>query len=284
MSIKKRLAQERFFKLLMVIATSMIVGILALILGSIVYRGLPFLSWEMISQTPKGGYYLGKEGGILNAIIGSLYLAFGATLLAFAIGFPIALYINTYLRKNSWRGNLIRLCFDILWGIPSIVYGAFGFMLMVFLGMKTSLFAGIVVVSLVILPVIVRTIDEIINMIPRGLYEASYSLGATKFETSVKVVFRQVLPGIITATLMAFGRAIGDAAAVLFTTGYTDFIPTSLLHAAATLPLAIFFQLGTAIPEVQGRAYASALILTILILIISVAIRLITKKYNKFRI
>jgi phosphate transport system permease protein len=126
-----------------------------------------------------------------------------------------------------------------------------------------------------------RAADEVIRMVPRELLEASYSLGATRLETALKVVVRQCLPGLLTAVLIAFGRGIGDAASVLFTAGFTDRIPTSLLQPAATLPLAIFFQLGTPFPEVQERAYASAAILTVLILIISLLARGLGKKYTR---
>jgi phosphate transport system permease protein len=280
----KRKIEESIFKVLMIISAITIIVSLGLILGSILYKGLPSLSWEMISQTPKGGYYLGKEGGILNAIVGSVLLAVGATVLAAIISFPIVIFINVYNRQNRWLANIIRLTFDILWGIPSIVYGAFGFTIMIFFGIKTSLLAGIVIVSLVVLPVIARAIDEVIKMIPQGLFDASYALGATRLETSLKVIARQASPGILTALLIAFGRAIGDAAAVLFTAGYTDYIPTSIFQSVATLPLAIFFQLGTPFPEVQNRGYASALILTLVILIISLLARFITRKYKKFKV
>lgn len=281
--MKRKALEEIFFKTLMRISAIVIIGTLLLIIYSIFIKGLPAMSWEMVTQTPKGGYYMGKEGGILNAIVGSLILASGATLLATIISVPIVIYINVYCRK-SFFANAIRLCFDIMWGIPSIVYGAFGFTIMIFLGMRTSLLAGIIIVSLVILPVIVRIIDEVMRMISKGLYEASFALGATRLQTSRRVIMKQAATGILTAVLVAFGRAIGDAAAVLFTTGYTDSIPTSLFQAAATLPLAIFFQLSVPIPEVTARAYASALILTIIILIISLLARILTNRCKKFKV
>jgi len=111
--------------------------------------------------------------------------------------------------------------------------------------------------------------------------EASYALGTTRFETALKVVVRQTLPGIVTAILIAFGRGIGDAASVILTAGFTDNIPYSLFRPAATLPLAIFFQLGTPFPEVQQRAYAAALILTVVILIISIVSRILTRRFTK---
>jgi len=282
--MKWRFLEEKIFKILMITATVVIVSGLLLILGTIIVKGLPSMSWEMISQTPKGGYYLGKEGGILNAILGSLYLAVGATFLAVLLSLPVVIYINMYAKKNSFFSNTLRLCFDVMWGIPSIVYGAFGFTFMIMFGVKTSLFAAIIIVTIVVLPVIIRSVDEIVRMISTGLYEAAFSLGATRFQTSYKVIIRQASPGIITAILVAFGRAIGDAAAVLFTAGYTDYIPTSLFQSVATLPLAIFFQLGTPFPEVQERAYAAAFILTMLILITSILARFFTRKYKKYRI
>ena len=163
---------------------------------------------------------------------------------------PIVLYLNLYARKTSAFATFTRFSLDVLWGIPSIVYGAFGFIVMMSLGLRASLLAG-----------------HHHGRAPRApdhgpghgrgrparpaarCLDASDSLGATRLETALKVVVRQALPGIMTAVLIAFGRGIGDAASVLFTAGFTDSVPTSLLRPAATLPLAIFFQLGTPIPR-----------------------------------
>jgi len=281
---KLKYIEEKFFRVLMFISTNLIVAVLLLIVISILYKGLPSLSWEMISQTPKGGFYFGKEGGILNAIIGSLYLAIGSTILATAIGLPVALFMNVILVKHRKLINTIRFFLDLLWGVPSIVYGAFGFTIMILLGIKTSLLAGIITVTLFIIPIMVRAMDEVLKTIPVGLLETSLSLGSTHSETAFKVFLRQASPGLVTAVLLSFGRAIGDAASVLFTTGYTDHIPTSLGQPTATLPLAIFFQLSSPIEEVQNRAYAAAVVLTVIILIISILARLYAKKYQKHKI
>ncbi len=235
----------------------------------------------MITQTPKGGYYLGKEGGILNAIVGSLELAGGATLLALILSLPVVLYINVYSRRKSRLAVFTRFALDVLWGIPSIVYGAFGFILMMMVGLRTSLLAGIITVALLELPIMARAMDEVVRLVPHSLRDASASLGATKLETAFHVIVRQCLPGIITAILIAFGRGIGDAASVLFTAGFSDRIPWNLFEPAATLPLAIFFQLGTPYPEVQARAYASAAILTIIILVVSLLSRWFSRKFRK---
>jgi phosphate transport system permease protein len=274
--MKKRLVrrhvEEWIFQALMLASFALIVASLGGILLTVLVKGLPALNWAMITQTPKGGYYLGKEGGILNAIAGSFYLAGGATLIALIIGLPIALYLETYARDSAW-GRFVRLSLDVLWGVPSIVYGAFGFTIMLMLGLRASLLGGIIALALVELPIMTRAIDEVIQLIPFELKETSFALGSTRFEVAVKVIVRQVLPGLVTAVLLAFGRGIGDAASVLFTAGYTDRMPDSLLRPVASLPLAVFFQLGTPIPQVQQRGYAAALVLTVMILAISLGAR-----------
>lgn len=278
---KRKKVEENIFRMLTGFASYSLIVILGLIILIIFIKGYNALSLDMIIKTPKGGYYYGGEGGVLNAIVGSLYIAFGATFIAILFGMPAALYINVYLIRNRRTQNMIRYFLDALWGIPSIVYGAFGFTLMIFFGMTASLLAGIITVALLITPIVIRTFDEILSTIPKGLHEASLALGSTRTEMAFKVMLKQGFSGFITAVLLAFGRGIGDAASVLFTAGYTDLIPTNLDEPAATLPLAIFFQLGSPIPEVRERAYASAAILTIIILIVSLTARVFSKKYSK---
>jgi len=276
----KRKLEELFFKILMIIATIIVVGSFFLIVGTIFAKGIPFMNLDMITKTPGGGFYIGKEGGVLNAIIGSLYIAGGATILGLIISIPVALFINLYMKGKKVVPDIIRLVFDVLFGIPSIVYGAFGFLIMVYFGLRASLLGGIIAVTLLVIPILVRTLDEVIRTVPGELRDAALSLGATRWEMA-KVILKQIKPGIYTAILLSFGRGIGDVASVLFTAGFSDNIPTSLHEPAATLPLAIFFQLGSPVEEVQGRAYASALILTILVLIITVLSEVMIKKFSK---
>ena len=277
----KHAIEELIFRFLMFISTSLIIVVLFLILGTIVFKGLPYLSWSMITQAPQSGYYLGKGGGILNSILGSLYITGGATILALMMSLPVTLYLNVYAKKKSLLVYYIRFAFDVLWGVPSIVYGAFGFMLMLFFGMKASLLAGIITVAFLILPIMTRSMDEVIRMVPQPLLDASYALGATRLETAFKVIVRQALPGISTAILIAFGRGIGDAASLIFTAGFTDSLPRTLFGPVASLPLTIFFQFSSPLPQVQGRAYAAALILTIIILVISMVSRFLTGRFTR---
>jgi phosphate transport system permease protein len=278
--MKKRKLEENIFKGLMIVSLLLVFAALAGIILVVAVKGLSSLNLSMIIETPKGGYYLGKEGGIANAIVGSLYLMAGATISAFIISLPAALALQKeYLSRRF--ADFTRLILDILWGTPSIVYGAFGFVIMVFLGMRASLLGGIVVLTLLIIPIMIRAMDEAIRLVPFELKEMAYALGTTRAETTLAVVLKQSLPGIFTAVILAFGRGIGDAASVLFTAGYTDEIPTSLLDPVASLPLAVFFQIGTPVPEVQARAYAAALILLFIVMLINVIARILGWRFAK---
>jgi phosphate transport system permease protein len=278
-----RRAEEGVFKILMIFSIIVVMTSLLGIIAIIVFKGFSAINLGMIINTPKQGYYLGGGGGIANAIVGSLYLGLGGLLISTIISIPLAFALQKeYLNKKFARGT--RLVLDVLWGTPSIVYGAFIFVIMQYLGIRTSLLGGIIVLGILMMPIMTRASEEIIKTIPRELKEASYAMGATRFETSYKVVLKQALPGIITATLVALGRGIGDAASVMFTAGYSDRIPSSLLDPVASLPLAVFFQLGTPVLEVQQRAYASALILLVIVLSISITSRFLSRKFSKYRI
>lgn len=276
-----RRLEEKLFKLLMQASTALIIGGLLSIIGVVLVKGAPALSLEMLTQTPKGGYYQGKGGGILNAIVGSLYLAGGATALALMISLPTALYLNEFASRSRLAA-FTRNSLDLLWSVPSIIYGVMGFIIMIYLGIGSSLLGGILALTLLELPIMIRAMDEVLRTVPIALKEASYSLGASRLETAVKVAIRQALPGLLMAILLALGRAIGDAASVLFTAGYTDSLPTSIFEPVASLPLAVFFQLGTPFPEVQQRAYASGLVLLAIILSLSVGSRFLTRRFNRF--
>ena len=278
----KRL-EENIFKAIMIMAALIIIGLLLFIIGTILYKGLPALTWDMITKLPGGGFYLGKEGGVLNAIAGSVYIIAGAMMISILLSVPLVMYINFYLPRKSVFARIVRFSFDILTGVPSIVYGAFGFAIMVYLGIRASLIGGIITVAMLITPIMVRSFDEVTKLLPRDLPDSLLSLGATRYEM-VKVTMRQLMPGFIMAALLAAGRGIGDAATVLFTAGYTDNMPGLLSQPAATLPLAIFFQLGSPVEEVQNRAYASAVILIILILIFSFTARYFSSKFSKNRL
>ncbi|HPQ68731.1 MAG TPA: phosphate ABC transporter permease PstA [bacterium] len=278
--MRRQIIEEKIFKALMIASLATVFLALLAIIAIIVARGAKAMSIDMIIKTPEGGYYLGKGGGVANAIVGSLMLTGGASIISLALALPIAFALQReYIPRRIAR--VTRLALDVLWGTPSIVYGAFGFVIMVYLGIGASLLGGIIALSLLMLPIMTRAMEEIIRMVPMQLKEISYSLGTTRLETTFSVVLRQALPGVCTAAMLAFGRGIGDAASILFTAGYTDYIPHSLLDPAASLPLAVFFQIATPLPAVQDRAYASALILLLVVLLVNLVARLLSARFSR---
>ncbi|MBV9963170.1 MAG: phosphate ABC transporter permease PstA [Parafilimonas sp.] len=279
----RRKWEEKFFHGLSAVVTLVIVLVLVDLIWSIIAKGASSLSWEVVSNSPKSAFYFGGEGeggGFLNAIAGSFYLAISAVVVSFVVSLPVALFLNIYLLKYPKLLTACRFFLDVLWGIPSIVYGAFGYLILMYLGYRNSLGAGIITVATLISPIMIRAMDEVLKTIPIGLQEASYALGSTKTETAYKVFFRQAFPGLATAVLLAFGRGIGDAASVLFTAGFTDLVPHKLSDPAATLPLFIYYQLQSPNEDLQNLAYAASIVLTMIILITSLTARFLKpKKY-----
>jgi phosphate transport system permease protein len=243
-------------------------------------KGVSALSLSMLIESPHGGYYLGGGGGILNAILGSLYLAGGAIILAITVSLPVAMYLHHSPMKSKYA-EYIRTSLDIACGIPTIIYGAVVFTIMVVIGARSSLFWGMITVTIFILPIMIRSMDEIMLQTPKKVITAAFALGSTRTEMLI-VMVKQSFPGILTAILLAFGRGIGDAASILFTAGYSDSLPTSLFEPVATLPLAILFQISSPYPIVQQRAYASGLILLVIVLTASIASRVLSKKFMKY--
>lgn len=271
--------EEKVVKALMWVSVSLVILVVASIICTIFVKGFGSLSWDMVTKLPGRNWNTTDDGGFINAIWGSVIVVAPATLIAMVVSIPVVFYMNLYRRRSNWLSYVARLAYDVLYGIPSIVYGAFAFMIMVMVGMRASVLGGIIVSTLLIIPMFIRNGDEISKSVPDDMIDAAYSLGATKWET-LKVVVRQVLPGMATATLLAVGKAIGDAAAVMFTAGFSDSMATSLSSPTATLPLAIFNWVTMPDPF-PGRAYAAALVLTVIVLILSLGGRWITNHFTK---
>lgn len=271
--------EEKVVKALMWVSVSFVILVVASIICTIFVKGFGSLSWDMVTKVPGRNWNTTDDGGFINAIWGSIIVVAPATLIAMVVSIPVVFYMNLYRRRSNWLSYVARLAYDVLYGIPSIVYGAFAFMIMVMVGMRASVLGGIIVSTLLIIPMFIRNGDEISKSVPDDMIDAAYSLGATKWET-LKVVVRQVLPGMATATLLAVGKAIGDAAAVMFTAGFSDSMASSLSSPTATLPLAIFNWVTMPDPF-PGRAYAAALVLTVIVLILSLGGRWITNHFTK---
>lgn len=275
-----RYLKEKFFLILMKISFYLFIFMVISLFFSIFLKGISYLNLEMITSKPAKGFYLGGGGGILPSIIGSLVLAFFSTLLAFFISLPMAIFLNLYSKKRF--SNFIRNFVDLLWGIPSIVYGIFGFFIMVYIGLKASLLAGIITLTFVVFPLILRSLDELLQNVPFTLKEASLSLGLNRFQMGIKVFLKAIAPGVLSSVLISFGRAIGDSASILFTAGFSDNFPTSLFSPTSSLPLVVFYLYSSPDKDVSGRAYAASIILITISILISLISRRIGKRiYGK---
>lgn len=276
---RKKHTHEKVMKVIMLTCVSLVLIAVVSIILTILIKGIGGLSWDMITKAPGKNWNTADDGGFLNAIIGSFWIVIPSAIIGALISIPVVFYITMYRKRSSTFSYIARLCYDVLYGIPSIVYGAFAFMIMVLVGMRASVLGGIIVTTMLIVPIMIRSGDEIARNVPDDLVDAAYSLGATKWET-LKVVLRLVLPGMMTAFLLAVGKAIGDAAAVMFTAGFSDNIAASLASPTATLPLAIFNWVAMPDPFPQ-RAYAAALVLTIIVLLLSLGSRWFTGRFKK---
>lgn len=279
MTLRRR-AEEWFFRGVMLVCVGIVLASAAAILYVIARRGIPVLSLKMLTTLPGATYGEGGGGGILNALLGSLYMAGAATAVATLAGFAVAVYLQVYAGKTLFA-SAVRLLLDVLWGVPSIIYGVFAFTIMLMFGVAASLLGGIIALVLLEFPIVVRAMEEALRAVPEDLIEATHALGATRLETALRVMRRQAMPGLLAGVLLAFGRGIGDAASVLFSAGYSDYVPSSLMKPAASLPLAIFFQLGMPFPEVRERAFGAAAALTGIVLAVSILSRAVTRRWTR---
>ncbi|BAL80723.1 phosphate ABC transporter permease PstA [Caldisericum exile] len=247
----------------------------------ILSKGMKVISIDFIIDVPRNSF---TEGGIYPAIIGSLYLVGLATIFAVPIGVLGGIYLSEYTKENIIT-NSIRLAIDTLSGIPSIIFGLFG--LAVFskmLGFKISLIAGSLTLSLLMLPTIISATIESLKLVPKDFRDASFALGATKWQTTTEIVLKTAMPNIITGVLLSVGRAIGETAPILFTgaTFYTRGLPKSILEPVMALPYTIYGLLteGTFPQKQVPIAFGAALVLIIVVFIITLPGIIIRNRYR----
>jgi len=258
--IWQRLA--RLFLALMTLAT---IAVLVFIISYILSKGLHVITPEFLFSSPER---MGKEGGVFPMIVATLFLTLLAIVIATPIGVGSAIYLTEYTRETALT-RLIRFGADALAGVPSIIFGLFGFILFVIrLRMGWSLLAGGLTLALMILPTIIRTSEEAIRTVPRALREVSLSLGATKWQTVTRVVVPNALPGILTGILLSVGRSIAETACVIFTAGSTLMMPKSLLAPGRTLAVHFYILAREGIS--MERAYGTAVILILSILAVNI--------------
>jgi phosphate transport system permease protein len=248
-------------------AMTVAIAILVLILVFVLGRGLPHVGWHFLSRAPLDS---GRAGGIMPIIAGTLEVTGLGVAAAAPLGIGTALYLVEYTREGPLT-RVIRFGTECLAGVPSIIFGLFGFVLFVLgLGLGWSILAGAATLAFMTLPTIIRTSEEALRAVPRGYREVSLSLGASKWQTIRKVVLPAAVPGIVTGVVLALGRAIGETAALIFTAGSNlpRLVPTSLLEGTRTLSVH-FYQLAREGISADN-AYATAAILVLAISLINV--------------
>ena len=237
------------------------IGVLVFVVGFILARGLPHLTWGFLTESPRS---MGREGGVLPMIVGTLWVTGLAVLIAAPIGVGTAVYLTEYTREGRLTA-VIRFGADCLAGIPSIIFGLFGFVFFVItLGLGLSVLSGALTLALMVLPTIIRTSEEAIRAVPRAYRDAGYGLGASRWQMVTKVVLRSAMPGIGTGIVLAIGRSISETAAVMLTAGSALKLPASVFDSSRTLSLHFYILSREGLSMTKAYATASILVLAIL--------------------
>lgn len=257
-----------FMRLAVLVDIAALLGII----GLIVVNAWPALSWEFLTEPPRE---MMTKDGILPCILGTFCLALGALVIALPLGVASAVYLHEYSRPSAWV-TMTRLSIASLAGVPSIVFGLFGLtFFVVFCGLGVSLLSGVLTLAVLSLPIIINTTEAALSQVPQDWREASLALGATRRETTMKVVLPNALPGILTGAILALARAAGETAAIMYT-GSVFFTPkegVSALEPVMALPYHIYVLAtsGTNIEATRPIQYGTALVLLVLVLIMSSA-------------
>jgi len=271
-----KIAQTLGFNLLRAITILTVLPIIGLVVF-IIIKGSPALSWEFLTTAPSNGM---KAGGILPAIVGTLYLTLGTAVFSIPLGVAAGIYIAEYAKDNTLT-RLIRIAIINLAGIPSVVYGLFGLGLFVlFLKFGTSILSASLTLSIMTLPVIISTTEEALRSVPNSFRVVSTSLGATRWQTIRRVILPQGLPGIVTGIILGLERAAGETAPILFTgaTFFLPMLPTSPLDATMALPYHIFV-ISTQVPGMPvSIQYGTVLVLLIFVLSMNIIATLIRNR------
>lgn len=281
-NIKTRKLKNTLFHGLLITATGFGILVLALLLYQVLRTGLGWLSWDFLTSMPSR---FPKKAGIYSAIVGSIWTIGLTALFSFPLGVGTAIYLEEYSNKKSWFNKILQLNISNLAGVPSIVYGMLG--LAVFVRMfnfERSILSGALTLTLLILPVIIVSAQEAIKSVPNTLRQGSFALGVTKWQTITGVVLPYALPGILTGSILAISRAMGEAAPLIMVgaAGYVAFLPSGPMDSFTVLPIQIFN--WTSRPQAEFQNIASAGILVLMTLLLSanaVAIILRNKYQNR---
>jgi len=261
--------QTAFF--LIRITTYFIVAVIAFIIGDIMWKGVPAISWKFLTEMPRKS---GAEGGILPAIVGTLILTLGAVAIALPLGMATAIYLSEYASQGRFT-RTIRLAIITLAGVPSIVFGLFGLgLFVIFLNFGASILSGCLTLTCMILPTIIATGEEALRAVPLSFREGSLALGATKWQTIRRNVLPYSIPGMLTGAILGIGRAAGETAPILLTVAafYLPKMPRSVFDQVMALPYHLYV-LATQLPSterVMSMQYGTALVLLATVLGVNV--------------
>lgn len=273
MIVNARTSQSIAKVLIWTAAVLVIVILLAIILF-ILIKGLPVIDWQFLTQIPRN---MGRDGGISSSIVGTLLVTAVAVLVATPFGVGTAFYLTEYTRETRMT-RIIRFSAESLSGIPSIVFGLFGFIFFVmYLGMGWSILSGGLTMAVMILPTIIRTSEEAIRTVPAPYRDVSFSLGGTKWQTITRSVFPSALPGIAIGIILSIGRCVAETAAVILTAGSALRMPISLFSPARTMAVHFYIMAREGISI--EKAYGTAALLILLILLINVVANMLVNRF-----
>lgn len=261
-----RKRSEAIAKALLWGAALLTLAVLIFILIYILQRGLPVLSPGFLLDSPE---QMGREGGIFPTIVGTVFLTAVAIAIATPLGIGTAVFLTEYTREGR-ATRLIRFGTENLSGVPSIIFGLFGFaFFVIFLGLGWSILSGGLTLAAMVLPTIIRTAEEAIRAVPPSYRQVSFALGASRWQTVTRVVLPSALPGIITGVILAIGRSVGETAAVILTAGSSLRVPTSLFSPARTMSVHFYILAREGIS--LEMAYGTGALLIISVLLVNLA-------------
>ncbi|MDR2686314.1 MAG: phosphate ABC transporter permease PstA [Oscillospiraceae bacterium] len=273
--MRKSRLREKIARAVIWAAALAVMAVLTAVVAHILIKGLPVLGWEFLTQVPRD---MGRAGGISSTIVGTLLVTAVAVAIAIPFGIGTAFYLAEYTREGVVT-RVIRFSAESLAGIPSIVYGLFGFILFVMqMKLRWSILSGGLTLAFMILPTIIRTSEEAIRTVPKSYREVSFSLGGTKWQTIARAVFPSALQGIVNGVILSVGRCIAETAAVVLTAGSTLRMPSSLFSPTRTMAVH-FFTLATEGISMPN-AYGTAALLILMIFLINVVANAFVNRFT----
>jgi len=274
MKVSSARAAEKTAKILIWIAALSVIAVLVAIIVYILAQGLPTINWQFLTEIPRN---MGRSGGIASPIVGTLLVTFLAILISTPFGIGTAFYLAEYTRESIVT-RIIRFGAESLAGIPSIVYGLFGFVFFViYLDLGWSILSGGLTLAIMILPTLIRTSEEAIRTVPNSYREVSYSLGGTKWQTIVRVVVPSAIRGIANGVILSVGRCVAETAAVVLTVGSALRMPVSIFSPTRTMAVHFYILAREGIS--MENAYGTAALLIILIFLINVVTNTMVNRF-----